>query len=85
MIDKHSALFSIDKHSATWREIAAWAHARLAKASERIETLGVEADETENLRGRIHVLHELLAMQDEPEQRVIEQTEGYGFQGAEDT
>ena len=73
----------IDKHSATWREIAAWAHTRLASASERIETLGVKQDETENLRGRIHELRELLAMQDEPEQRVIEKPEDYGFQGAD--
>ncbi len=72
----------IDKHSATWREIAAWAEAELSKACERIETLGVGSDETENLRGAIRELRTLLAMQDEPEQRVIEQTEGYGFQDA---
>ena len=73
----------IDKHSDTWREIAAWARTRLSNASERIETLGVEAAETENLRGRIHVVRELLAMQDEPEQRVVEAAEDYGFQAPE--
>jgi hypothetical protein len=73
----------IDKHSATWREIAAWAETDLAKASERIETLGVGPDETENLRGRIATLRELLAMQDKPQERVVEATEDYGFQGAD--
>ena len=74
----------IDKHSETWREVAAWAEAELAKDCERIETLGVKSDETENLRGRIATLRELLAMQDEPEQRVIETVQDYGFQGADD-
>ncbi len=73
----------IDKNSATWREIAAWAEAELSKACARIEALGVGIDETENLRGGIWKLRELLAMQDEPEQRVIEQTEGYWFQDAD--
>ena len=75
----------IDKHSDTWREVATWAEIGLAKASERIETLGVKTDETENLRGRIAVLRQLLAMQDDPEQRVIETVEDYGFQGVDDT
>jgi len=70
----------IDKHSETWREIAAWAEGELAKATERIETLGVKSDETENLRGQITTLRELLAMQDDPEQRVIETVQDYGFQ-----
>ena len=70
----------INKHSDTWREVSAWAETELSVATERIESLGVGPAETENLRGRIGVLRELLAMQDEPEQRVIEMTEGYGFQ-----
>ena len=70
----------IDKHSETWREIAAWAEGELSKASERIETLGVKSDETENLRGRIATFRELLAMQDDPEQRVVETVQDYGFQ-----
>lgn len=74
----------IDRHSETWRDVAAWADSELAKASERIETLGVELAETENLRGRIACLRELLSLADEPEQRVIEATEDYGFQGADD-
>ncbi len=73
----------IDRHSETWREVAAWAEDELSKATERIETLGVKSDETENLRGRIATLRELLAMQDDPEQRVIEPTEDYGFQDAD--
>ena len=73
----------IDKHSATWREITAWAQPRLAQASERIETLGVPWVETENLRGRIAVLRELLAMQEDPILRVIEKVEDYGFQKPE--
>ncbi len=73
----------IDKHSETWREIAAWAEDELSKASERIETLGVKLDETENLRGRIATLRELLTMQDDPEQRVIETVQDYGFQGVD--
>ena len=74
----------IDRHSDTWREVAAWAEAELAKATERIETLGVKSDETENLRGGIRKLRELLAMQDDTEQRVVETVEDYGFQGVED-
>ena len=73
----------IDKHSDTWREIKAWAETRLSIASGRIEVLGVGPDETENLRGAIAVVRELLALPDEPEQRVIETTEDYGFQGPE--
>ena len=74
----------IDKHSETWREVSAWAEAELSKARERIETPGVFPEETENLRGRIDNLRQLLALQDEPEQRVIEKTEDYGFQGADE-
>lgn len=74
----------IDKQSETWREVAVWAEARLSKACERIETFNVLPEETERLRGQILELRQLLAMQDEPEQRVIQPTEGYGFQGADD-
>ena len=74
----------IDRHSETWRTVTAWAEAELIKASERIEALGVVLEETENLRGRIAVLRELLRMQDDPEQCVMETTEDYGFQGADD-
>ncbi len=74
----------IDKHSATWREIAAWAEGELAKASERIETLGVGPGETENLRGLIACLRELLSKPEPAEQRVMEKTQGYGFQDADE-
>ena len=74
----------IDRHSETWRDVAAWAEGELAKACERLETIGVEPAETENLRGGIAKLRELLAMQHDPEQRVIETTEDYGFQGADE-
>lgn len=74
----------IDRHSDTWREVAAWTTDELSRACARVESLGVGPDETENLRGRIAVLRELLAMQDEPEVRVVETGEDYGFQGAED-
>ena len=73
----------INKHSATWREVAAWAETELAKARERIESVGVDLHETESLRGRIAVLRETLALVDAPEQRVVEQVVGYGFQGPE--
>ncbi len=73
----------IDRHSDTWRETAAWAESGLAKASERIESLGVGPAETENLRGRIACLRALLAMQEKPEQRVIEKVDDYGFQSPE--
>ncbi len=75
----------IDKHSETWREIAAWAESELSKASDQNNVMGTGPDETENLRGRIACLRELLGLADEPEQRVIEATEGYGFQGPEET
>ena len=73
----------INKHSATWREVAAWAENELARDRERIETFGIPPEETENLRGSIFRLLELLALVDDPEQRVVEQVEGYNFQGPE--
>jgi hypothetical protein len=72
----------IDRNSATWREIAAWAESELGKASERIETAGVFPEETERLRGQILMLRTLLAMREPPEQRVVEPVDDYGFQGA---
>ncbi len=74
----------IDKQSKTWREVAAWAQDGLAKACDRIESLGVAPDETNNLRGRIATLRELLALQDAPGQRVVKTGEDYGFQGVEE-
>ena len=74
----------IDKHSATWRHVVALASEGLEVAISRIETLGVGPDETENLRGRIAALREILAMADEPEQRTVETGAGYGFQGVDD-
>ena len=73
----------IDKHSATWREIAAWAEAALSRDCERIETFMISPEETAALRGSIFQLRELLALPEEPEQRVVEPTEGYGFQSAD--
>ena len=75
----------IDKHSETWRKIATWAEGELSRATERIETLGVKPEETENLRGRIAVLRDLLTMQDETKQRVVEARQDYGFMDAGDT
>ncbi len=73
----------IDKHSDTWREVAAWADSELAKASQRIESVGVDLQETENLRGSIRTLRELLAIQEEPAEFIIGKVEDYGFQGSE--
>ena len=70
----------IDKHSATWREVAAWAEGELSKAAERNETHGLAMADTENMRGRIACLRELLALADEPEPRVAMPAEDYGFQ-----
>lgn len=75
----------IDRQSATWREVTAWAGKELSDAVEQNEATGLGLAETENLRGRIAVLRELLTLRDEPEARVAVQAEGYGFQGAEDT
>lgn len=74
----------IDKQSDTWREVAVWAETELSQAYARIAASGLLLAQTENLRGRIALLDELLALADEPEQRVIETTEGYGFQGPDE-
>lgn len=74
----------IDRHSDAWRVVAAWAGEELSDASERIEEIGVGPAETENLRGRIAALRELLAMADEPKPPIVVQAEGYRFQGADD-
>ena len=74
----------IDKHSDTWKEVSTWAMIELVKATERIETLGVEADETENLRGKIAMFRELLALQEKPKERVMEPVEDYGFMGIDE-
>ena len=73
----------MDKNSETWREVSAWTEAELTKASERLETFGVGPEETWSLRGQIRSLRELLALA-EPDLRVIETVEDYGFQGAEE-
>ncbi len=73
----------IDRHSETWRTVSAWASEALAAATSRIEKLGVDAAETENLRGTIATLREILIMADDNEPRVVEQPEDYGFQGTE--
>ena len=74
----------IDKHSDTWREVAAWAVPALGAARSRLENIGVDPVETENLRGRIAALCDLLALTDEPEQRDIAPAEDYGIQGTDD-
>ena len=74
----------IDRQSATWREVSTWAGKELADASERNGVTGLGLAETENLRGRIAALSELLALREEPEARVAVQVEDYGLQGADD-
>ncbi len=74
---------TIDRHSDTWRTVYDWASEALVAATSRIEKLGVEAAETENLRGTIATLREILIMADDNEPRVVEQPEDYGFQGTE--
>ncbi len=73
----------IDKHSDTWRNVAAWADVELDKACERIEMFGLSSEETASLRGQIHILRNLLAMQDKAEKRVIGEVQDYGFQNAD--
>ncbi len=73
----------IDRHSETWRTVYAWASEALAAATSRIEKLGVDAAETENLRGTIATLREVITMADDPEPTVVEQPDDYGFQGAD--
>lgn len=70
----------IDKHSDTWREVAAWAGDELSKATELNGTPGLGTRETENLRGRIVCLLELHRLADKDEPRVVEPAEDYGFQ-----
>ena len=73
----------MDKNSETWREVAAWAEVELTEARERLENSGLLLAETEYLRGQIRSLRALLALA-EPDLRVVEPAEDYGFQGAED-
>ena len=77
----------IDRHSPTWHHVTKWAYAELSKATERVETLGVGQDETENLRGRIALLRELRELGARPEAdlkpRAVEMTNDYGFQAPE--
>ncbi len=74
----------IDRHSETWTHVTKWANEELFKATERVETLGVRQDETENLRGEIAMLRELLALQGlGQERRTVEMTNDYGFQAPE--
>ena len=75
----------IDSQSETWCDIALWAEAALSEATERIEVFGIEAAETENLRGRIETLRAFLALRDEPKPPLVEASEGYRFQGPDDT
>ena len=52
----------IDQTSPTWKAILKWAEPRLKEATERLEMLGVDAAETENLRGGISMLRELFEL-----------------------
>lgn len=73
----------MDKNSETWREISAWTDVRLKELSDRLEGIGVGAEETWTLRGQIKMLRALLALA-EPDLRVVETSEDYGFQGIDD-
>lgn len=52
----------IDEQSATWRAVQAWAEGRLASSRATLEAPGTPLDMTENHRGRIAVLKELLRL-----------------------
>ncbi len=73
----------MDKHSETWREVSVWALAALGESRDRLEQFGVGPEETWSLRGKIANPRALLTLA-EPELRVVEQPEDYGFQGVED-
>lgn len=75
----------IDKHSETWRHVSAWAAEKLQEARELNDRQGVPIDQTENLRGRIETLKEVLALAEPPKPLPLEPQQGYGFQGADGT
>lgn len=60
----------IDKNSATWNSVAAWATHEITESAQRIEQRGFGPSETEFERGRIAALRALLAIPDRPSQIV---------------
>ncbi len=73
----------IDKFSDSWRAVALWAARSLDTEFEAVTEPGLPLAETENHRGAIRVLRELLSMEDEPNLKVVETDQGYGFQDAD--
>lgn len=52
----------IDRHSETWTTVAGHAEKELQSLRVRLESSGTDQAATENIRGRIQALREILAL-----------------------
>ncbi|WP_042700716.1 hypothetical protein [Azospirillum sp. B506] len=68
---------AIDRHSATWAAITAWAEQERAAIRAEIDSPTTPHDRTQVLRGRLIAITELLALTEERPVIAIE-TETYG-------
>lgn len=59
-------LSGFDPTSQTWRVVKAWANEQLETAMARLEQPGLDQSETENERGAIRMLRQLLGLPDPP-------------------
>jgi hypothetical protein len=67
----------IEKHSATWSAIGTWARKELDIACIELEQTGLAPSSTENLRGRIGALRDLLRLADEA--KPVSQSDGVDY------
>ncbi len=68
---------AIDRHSATWAAITAWAERERAVIRSEIDSPATPHDRTQVLRGRLIAIADLLALAEERPAIVIDQ-ETYG-------
>lgn len=52
----------IETHSVTWRAVASWIEAEMAKARANLERSGTPERESDELRGRLKALNDLLGL-----------------------
>lgn len=67
---------AIEEHSPTWRAVKAFAEREIADAHEQLETTGLGIAETENVRGRIAALRDLLGLTAPPRPKSKPETYG---------
>lgn len=61
----------INQMSDDWLAVQRWAKEQMALAHEELRMTGTPIEDTENLRGRIFALEELLALPDEDVEKPI--------------